>query len=378
LRRDPHHRVLGGVAAGISKTYGIDLALVRVLWIVAGIAWVGVPAYIVAWIAIPKERDGENDDRDIPRDFGMLVALGLIGIGVLVAVHQIFPGAWHAGRIGGPLLLIAAGVAILIIRRPPDELPEEAPEVAPVDTPLQETIVEEAVVPSPEPPASAWTQTETWPAPPTRDERRAERRHYRRKRPRPFLTPITIAILFIGAGVTGLVQASGAVDVNLTVALAIATAFVGGVMVLSTWFGRAHGLIAVGVILSLLTAAASVVDIPLSGGFGNPMYRPRNVSELKTHYELAGGVLHLDFNELGGFEPGVTYTVNANVGAGELHVNVPSGTVIHASVKAGAIDMLGTKTGGWHITSSGEWLNGQPQQLILNLHVGAGRIWVNT
>ena len=50
------HRVLGGVAAGIARTYGIDVSLVRVLWVIAGVFWIGIPAYVVAWIAIRARR----------------------------------------------------------------------------------------------------------------------------------------------------------------------------------------------------------------------------------------------------------------------------------------------------------------------------------
>ena len=74
LRRDRANGILGGVAAGVAETYGLDVTLVRVLWVIAGVLWIGVPAYIVAWIAIapargPLERTGRS------RDTGMLVGL---------------------------------------------------------------------------------------------------------------------------------------------------------------------------------------------------------------------------------------------------------------------------------------------------------------
>ncbi|NER09998.1 phage shock protein C (PspC) family protein [Muriicola jejuensis] len=55
LYRDPQKRILGGVCAGLARRYGVNLALMRTLWILLGIFFlVGVPLYVVLWIAIPK------------------------------------------------------------------------------------------------------------------------------------------------------------------------------------------------------------------------------------------------------------------------------------------------------------------------------------
>jgi phage shock protein C len=49
---------LGGVCAGFARYFGLDVTLVRILWIVITI-WplplLGVIAYVVAWIAMPKD-----------------------------------------------------------------------------------------------------------------------------------------------------------------------------------------------------------------------------------------------------------------------------------------------------------------------------------
>jgi phage shock protein PspC (stress-responsive transcriptional regulator) len=375
--------MLGGVAAGIAKTYRIDLALVRILWIIAAVAWIGVPAYIVAWIAIPKATDGDQDDeRDMPRDFGILFALGLIGLGLLVAIHQIFPGAWHAGRVGGPLLLIAAGVAILIVRRPSDEADEadeadaveaEAPVAAPTEA--SEPRVEESQTQE-DAPASAWTQTEAWPTPPTRDERRTERRRRRRTRPRPFLTPVALSVLLIGAGVTGLLEATDTVAINLTIAFGIGTIFVGGVLLLSAWFGRAYGLIPIGVLLALLTVASSAIDVPLRGGVGERIYRPTKIEAVQGKYELAVGHLVVDLRKL---EPSdVSTDSTMTLGVGDLEVDVPTTYSVHVDARtgAGSIDIFGNQTNGWRAKTQRNAPGTTQGEINLHLHVGAGHIEV--
>ena len=58
LSRPMQDAKLGGVCAGFARYMGVDVTLVRILWIVLTI-WplplLGVIAYIVAWIVMPKD-----------------------------------------------------------------------------------------------------------------------------------------------------------------------------------------------------------------------------------------------------------------------------------------------------------------------------------
>ena len=128
LRRDRSNRLLGGVASGMARTYGIDVTLVRVLWVVAAVAWIGIPAYVIAWIAIPPDNGTFGDDlADQPRDLGFMAGLALVGIGVLIAANQIIPDGFRAHRFFAPVLLIGGGIAILVLRRPQDDEEFEVP-----------------------------------------------------------------------------------------------------------------------------------------------------------------------------------------------------------------------------------------------------------
>ena len=119
LRRDRSRRVLGGVAAGVARTLGVDVVIVRIVFVVAAFAWIGIPAYLVAWIAIPWDDGTSGLTHEEPRDIGLVVALALIGLGALIFVRHVIPGGWDfGGRFVGPLFLIAGGVAILVLRRP--------------------------------------------------------------------------------------------------------------------------------------------------------------------------------------------------------------------------------------------------------------------
>jgi phage shock protein PspC (stress-responsive transcriptional regulator) len=124
LRRDRANGILGGVAAGVAETYGLDVTLVRVLWVVAGVLWIGVPAYIVAWIAIPPAH-GSIERTGRSRDKGMLLGLVLVAIGVMVASNRLLPHGFRFDHFGAPLLLIGGGLAILFLRRRDDEEEDE-------------------------------------------------------------------------------------------------------------------------------------------------------------------------------------------------------------------------------------------------------------
>ncbi|WP_242928522.1 PspC domain-containing protein [Pontibacter vulgaris] len=55
LFRDPEDKKLGGVASGIAKYFGVDVAVVRILFLISiFLGGFGILAYIVLWIAVPE------------------------------------------------------------------------------------------------------------------------------------------------------------------------------------------------------------------------------------------------------------------------------------------------------------------------------------
>ena len=55
LVRSTTDRQIAGVAAGLAAHFGIDVTLVRILWVVAVLfGGFGFLAYIVMWIALPE------------------------------------------------------------------------------------------------------------------------------------------------------------------------------------------------------------------------------------------------------------------------------------------------------------------------------------
>ena len=58
LRRSRTERMIAGVCAGLAHHFGLDVTLVRVLYVLVSIlsvAFPGILVYLVLWIVIPEE-----------------------------------------------------------------------------------------------------------------------------------------------------------------------------------------------------------------------------------------------------------------------------------------------------------------------------------
>jgi phage shock protein C len=58
LRRSRSNRLIAGVCAGLAHHFGLDVTLVRVLYVlvsVLSVAFPGILVYIILWIVIPEE-----------------------------------------------------------------------------------------------------------------------------------------------------------------------------------------------------------------------------------------------------------------------------------------------------------------------------------
>jgi phage shock protein C len=56
LSRPMHEKKIAGVCAGFARYFGVDVTLMRILWIVVALfTGIGFIAYIVAWIVMPRD-----------------------------------------------------------------------------------------------------------------------------------------------------------------------------------------------------------------------------------------------------------------------------------------------------------------------------------
>jgi phage shock protein C len=115
LRRSRSQRVIGGVCGGLGRYLGIDPVLLRIAFVVLLFAGGGgLVLYLIAWILIPEEREGEplGSERPSSVDTTRLIVGGaLVAIGTIALLNVTFP---RLGRFFWPLAIISLGVAIVI------------------------------------------------------------------------------------------------------------------------------------------------------------------------------------------------------------------------------------------------------------------------
>lgn len=133
LHRSKQNKMVAGVAGGLAEYFAVDVALVRLVWVLAVFAGgAGILAYIVLWIVMPEEDNiqapegvengwTENDNTSSPETTGdrsrrqrnagvLLIGLGLVFLGSQFVPHWILSRSW-------PLLLVVLGLYLLFKER---------------------------------------------------------------------------------------------------------------------------------------------------------------------------------------------------------------------------------------------------------------------
>lgn len=115
LYRSATDKAIAGVCGGLAHYFNIDPALVRLAFVVFALAGgASVLLYIVLWIAVPV---GEGAPA-VPlgeRGHEMLATV-LIAIGALWLLANLGAFTFINWRLAWPLVLIAAGAALLLRR----------------------------------------------------------------------------------------------------------------------------------------------------------------------------------------------------------------------------------------------------------------------
>ena len=130
LRRDPERGVLAGVAAGLARRLGVDPLIVRVGFIAASAAGgFGLALYLLGWAVMPGE-DGARApvERIAGRRETWLVVAGMVMLALATLLLLRQWGIWFSDAIVWPLILAAAGGALIWRQSTAEE--EQAPRPA--------------------------------------------------------------------------------------------------------------------------------------------------------------------------------------------------------------------------------------------------------
>jgi phage shock protein PspC (stress-responsive transcriptional regulator) len=390
--------VLAGVAAGLADHLGIDVALVRLLIVLATIVTqgFGLLLYLVAIFVIPAAAPGEPRPVAARRDpalggrspaFWGGIALLVVGLWWLVAVTPVrfgfLPGV-SMGSLAAPLLLIGLGLALWVTGDRAGSAGHPAVGPSPAMTPtagaaaarstsmstfpptpnLQESAMTAydtptsgtqatSVPPSPTPPS---TTPPTPPAPPAGDGD-GWTPPPAPERSSGLLSRATVGVLLVTIGLLWSLRLAGVLAITGAQLLAAALLVVGLGLLVGAFAGRARGLIWVGaillplVLLAQLPGAGWIQSIPsVSTGSGTAAgelrLTPTELDELDDTYEIGAGSIRLDLTRLP--LDGEDVELEISVGAGEIRVIVPDDVDLDASasIGIGEIRLLERRSGG--------------------------------
>jgi hypothetical protein len=198
------------------------------------------------------------------------------------------------------------------------------------------------------------------------------------RRPGPPIGTIILGAILILVGLGWLLQTTDVVDFSLGIVLPGALMLIGLGLIASARTGTHGGLIALGIILTVLLAAASFVNVPLKGSVGDFTANPTSIQDVKSEYDLIAGQQTIDLRDVA-FPSGET-TIKVRHGMGQVNIWLPRdvGAQVLWKITAGEADVLGrTQNGGFldDQTSTTNYASA-PTRVRFDVELGLGQIEV--
>jgi hypothetical protein len=192
--------------------------------------------------------------------------------------------------------------------------------------------------------------------------------------PRPFpVARLLTGVFLLLLGLGWLLDSLDVVHLDWQAVLPVALILLGVTLAAAAWRGGGHGgLIALGIVLTVVLTVGTVVDLPLGGGIGDRTERPQSVNALDDRYELLIGKLTLDLTLLP-LTSDTQELVRAQVGMGELIVIVPESMrmpPIQAKAGIGEVQLFDRTEGGLAVKDDEPGESGAPVRLELSVGIG--------
>jgi phage shock protein PspC (stress-responsive transcriptional regulator) len=351
MRRSLDDRRIAGVAGGLARHLDIDPIIVRVtLVVLVFFGGAGLLLYAAGWLLVPEEGTADQplglDERSR--------RIALVGAGVLAGLAAL--GDWAGGYwFPWPVVVVALLVLWVLNRNQRRH-----------GSPTGPTYGGAAYV---EPAYEGATY-----AGPTYDPMAYVRPRNPRKRG-PILFWWTLMLIAIGVATLAVIDGAGN-DVPDAAYPALAMAITGAMLVLGAFWGRAGGLIVLGLVAALVTAGGTA-----SGDWeGTTLsYSPSTAGEVRDSYDLGTGELTLDLSGVRGVDGLDGRHVSVNGGVGAIEVVVPRGTdvTVDASAGVGNVQVLGQESGGLDVRQDGSVDGGDDvPAMTIEVDLGMGQVTV--
>lgn len=117
LTRSTTDKVVGGVAGGLGRYFGVDSVWFRLGFVVFTLAGgSGILAYLIAWVVIPEGDGDESVPTQTARPLGpqgsIIAGIVLVGIGLVLLLNQFVP--WF-DKLMWPMAVVVGGLALIVI-----------------------------------------------------------------------------------------------------------------------------------------------------------------------------------------------------------------------------------------------------------------------
>ncbi len=313
LTRSGSDRVLGGVAGGLGRYFGIDPIVFRIVFVVLTlVGGAGALAYLAALLFVPPDQAGA--DRE-----GSNRVLRYIGFGVLVVAALSFLGPGLFFLAPGLLpLAILAGIVVLLVRGA----------------------------------GSSDSAART-------------------------LARLALALLILALAAGGAVAVATGAALGGGVLIAVAAIAAGLGLVGGAFFGGARWLIIPALVLVAPLGFVAASGLSIEGGTGEREYRPAAVGDLPGEYRLGAGELVVDLRGVRLPAGDTPLRVSMGAGHALVYVPEGVCVASTVDVGAGYAQVLDRENGGFDIDWEERPVStaGAPR-LVLDADVDLGAIEV--
>lgn len=353
IRRSAYDRKIAGVAGGLARHFDIDPIILRVAFVVLTFfGGAGLIVYAACWILVPDERTEDATVRLDERS--RTVALAIVGFIAALALIGDSLGSW-----GFPWPLAIIGLVVLaVMASRGDRGPVAGPPAGygpPPPPPGQGT-------PGQAGPGAYGAPAYAASYPPPYATAYAPPRPRNPRRRGPILFWFTLALIALGVGVLGTVDLAG-VAIPDSAYPALALGITGLMLLVGAFFGRAGGLIALGVVAALVTAGATAAG-EVDGGAIE--HTPPTAIAVDDSYRVTAGEIVLDLTQVEDLEELDGRTIELDATFGRIDVIVPQGLTVDVDAvvdAAGKTMLFGDDVDG----SDSYFFNGGPDAPLLRL-----------
>lgn len=377
LTRSSTDKHVAGVAGGIGRHLDIDPVIVRVAFVVLTFfGGSGLLVYGACWLLLPSDNEPKAKIDLDPRSRSVaLLAVGALA--VLATVGEVFGDGWGGFWFPFPVLIVG-GIAWWLLTRRDRKRERYAAQYAtayaqptfgaqpgwvgatPETTPYN---------PPPGTPGTAYGPPVPAYVPPPRprDPRKSG----------PLLFWIAVPLIPLALGLLGVADLAGA-DVADSAYPALALGIVAAMLMIGAFWGRAGGLILLGLIATVVTAGATAAE----HWDGEEKYvTPTTAAAVESNYDLDGaGELVLDLTEVADVRALNGRLIELDAGVGRVEVIVPDDITVHVVAEVGGpggVDIFGDLEEGIHVESERTHESATSKAILhVDAFVGVGEIEV--